>query len=174
MTSSLLITLPILVYKLFSFTLYSYFHHKQLLNHGGFISDSAQGTLIRQAHYTTNGTHELTNPPVPGSSMRFLEKSRGINVDTIAYDLEDSVTPGKKAEARRNLKEILSRERSPTIKEQAVRINSVDSGYALDDLTELVPLAPLSLLFPLQPSPNPPSPLQSSKPPTSTPSSSQK
>lgn len=76
--------------------------------------------------------------PVPGSSMRFLEKSRRINVDTIAYDLEDSVTPGKKAEARRNLKDILSRERSTSIKEQAVRINSVDSGYALDDLTEVV------------------------------------
>lgn len=70
--------------------------------------------------------------------MRFLEKSRGINVDTIAYDLEDSVTPGKKAEARHNLKDILSRDRSSSIKEQAVRINSVDSGYALDDLTEVV------------------------------------
>lgn len=70
--------------------------------------------------------------------MRFLEKSRGINVDTIAYDLEDSVTPGKKTEARHNLRDILSRERSSTIKEQAVRINSVDSGYALDDLTEVV------------------------------------
>jgi len=70
--------------------------------------------------------------------MRFLEKSRGINVDTIAYDLEDSVTPGKKAEARSNLREFLSRERVSNIKEQAVRINSVDSGYALDDLTEVV------------------------------------
>lgn len=69
--------------------------------------------------------------------MRFLEKSRGITVDTIAYDLEDSVTPGKKAEARHNLRDILSRDRSSSIKEQAVRINSVDSGYALDDLTEV-------------------------------------
>lgn len=70
--------------------------------------------------------------------MRFLEKSRGIGVDCIAYDLEDSVTPGKKAEARSNLRQILSRERVPNIKEQAVRINSVDSGYALDDLQEVV------------------------------------
>jgi len=70
--------------------------------------------------------------------MRFLEKSRGMTVDTIAYDLEDSVTPNKKAEARHNLTDILSRPRSSSIKEQAVRINSVDSGYALDDLTEVV------------------------------------
>lgn len=70
--------------------------------------------------------------------MRFLEKSRGIGVDCIAYDLEDSVTPGKKAEARSNLRDILSRDRVSNIKEQAVRINSVDSGFALDDLTEVV------------------------------------
>jgi len=70
--------------------------------------------------------------------MRFLEKSRGIGVDCIAYDLEDSVTPGKKAEARTNLREFLSRDRVPNIKEQAVRINSVDTGYALNDLTEVV------------------------------------
>jgi len=70
--------------------------------------------------------------------MKFLEKSRGIGVDCIAYDLEDSVTPSKKAEARNNLRSILSRDRASNIKEQAVRINSVDSGYALDDLTEVV------------------------------------
>ena len=70
--------------------------------------------------------------------MRFLEKSRGITADCIAYDLEDSVTPGKKAEARSNLKTFLSRDRAANVKEQAVRINSVDSGYALDDLTEVV------------------------------------
>jgi citrate lyase subunit beta-like protein len=70
--------------------------------------------------------------------MRFVEKSRGMTVDTICYDLEDSVTPGKKAQARSNLHQILSRERAANIKEQAVRINSVDSGYALDDLTQVL------------------------------------
>lgn len=67
-----------------------------------------------------------------------LQKSRGLNVDTIAYDLEDSVTPGKKAEARSNLRSLLEQPRVEGIREQAVRINSVDSGYALDDLTEVV------------------------------------
>ena len=66
-------------------------------------------------------------------------------MDCIAYDLEDSVTPGKKAEARSNLREFLSRDRVPNIKEQAVRINSVDTGYALDDLTEVVRMDLLSL-----------------------------
>ncbi|KAK7540740.1 Pyruvate/Phosphoenolpyruvate kinase-like domain-containing protein [Phyllosticta citribraziliensis] len=75
---------------------------------------------------------------VPGSSSRMLEKSRALNVDTIAYDLEDSVTPGKKAEARSNLRKLLEQPRVKGIREQAVRINSVDSGYALDDLTEVL------------------------------------
>ncbi|KKY26092.1 putative citrate lyase subunit beta [Diplodia seriata] len=76
---------------------------------------------------------------VPGSSQKMLDKSRGIaSVDTVAYDLEDSVTPGKKAEARANLRQLLEKPRVPGIREQAVRINSVDSGYALDDLTEVL------------------------------------
>ncbi|CAK4032741.1 Citrate lyase subunit beta, mitochondrial [Lecanosticta acicola] len=76
---------------------------------------------------------------VPGSSMRFLEKSRSIPaVDSICYDLEDSVTPGKKPEGRRNVLEILNRDRASGIREQAVRINAVDSGYALEDLTSIL------------------------------------
>jgi citrate lyase subunit beta-like protein len=70
--------------------------------------------------------------------MKFLEKSRGLNVDCVAYDLEDSVTPGRKAEARSNLRQFLQQERSKGIKEQAVRINAVETGMALDDLTEVV------------------------------------
>nr|OQO30555.1 hypothetical protein B0A51_01181 [Rachicladosporium sp. CCFEE 5018] len=76
---------------------------------------------------------------VPGSSMRFLEKSRSLpSIDSIAYDLEDSVTPSKKPEGRANILSILNRDRVPGIREQAVRINSVGSGFALDDLTEVL------------------------------------
>jgi citrate lyase subunit beta-like protein len=75
---------------------------------------------------------------VPGSSKKFLEKSRGLDVDCVAYDLEDSVTPGKKKEARKNVRQLLERTKPSGILEQAVRINSVDSGLALDDLTEVV------------------------------------
>ncbi|KAK4999163.1 hypothetical protein LTR28_013457, partial [Elasticomyces elasticus] len=67
-----------------------------------------------------------------------LQKSRGLTADCVAYDLEDSVTPGKKAEARANLRDLLSKPRVDGIHEQAVRINSVDSGYALSDLTEVL------------------------------------
>lgn len=95
-----------------------------------------------------------------------LDKSRTLKVDCVAYDLEDSVTPGKKAEARSNVRQLLSQPRADGISEQAVRINSVDSGYALDDLLEVVlhnalSLPPLETDYILS---------YSSKPPTSTPS----
>ncbi|GAM86002.1 hypothetical protein ANO11243_040120 [Dothideomycetidae sp. 11243] len=75
---------------------------------------------------------------VPGSSMRFLDKSRSLKVDTVAYDLEDSVTPSQKPTARSNLQTFLSQPRPDGIKETSVRINSVDSGFALDDLTSIL------------------------------------
>ncbi|KIW19552.1 hypothetical protein PV08_00124 [Exophiala spinifera] len=75
---------------------------------------------------------------VPGSSQRFLDKSRSLTADCVAYDLEDSVTPGLKAEARIAVRRALDQELPRGIKERAVRINSVGSGLALADLQEVV------------------------------------
>lgn len=69
-----------------------------------------------------------------------LDKSRGFTVDCVAYDLEDSVTPSRKAEARSNVRQFLQLPRSSGIKENAVRINAVHTGFAQDDLTEVVRL----------------------------------
>ena len=59
-------------------------------------------------------------------------------MDNITYDLEDSVTPSEKPKARTNIRNFLEQPRAANVNENAVRINSVDSGYALDDLTEVV------------------------------------
>ncbi|KAK3208579.1 hypothetical protein GRF29_77g1130234 [Pseudopithomyces chartarum] len=67
-----------------------------------------------------------------------LDKAASMHVDTVAYDLEDSVAPHMKAEARANLLPILSRPRPSSIKETCVRINSVDTGLALQDLTSIL------------------------------------
>lgn len=75
---------------------------------------------------------------VPASSTRFLEKSRGLVVDHVTYDLEDSVTPSKKAEARVALRKFLEQPKPEGIREVGVRINSIDTGYALEDMTEVV------------------------------------
>lgn len=61
-----------------------------------------------------------------------------LNVDCVAYDLEDSVTFGKKVEARANISAFLRRPRIASVRENAVRINSVGSGLAEADLTEIV------------------------------------
>ncbi|KAJ5504033.1 Pyruvate/Phosphoenolpyruvate kinase [Penicillium fimorum] len=75
---------------------------------------------------------------VPGSSQRFLDKSRSLTADCVAYDLEDSVTPHMKAEARSLVRRAIDQAAPPGIRERAVRINSVDSGLALRDLTEIL------------------------------------
>ncbi|KAJ6014493.1 hypothetical protein N7540_009084 [Penicillium herquei] len=75
---------------------------------------------------------------VPGSSQRFLDKSRSLASDCLTYDLEDSVTPHMKAEARTLVRRAIDLPTPSTIRERAVRINSVDSGLALGDLTEVL------------------------------------
>lgn len=67
-----------------------------------------------------------------------LEKSFTMHADNVTYDLEDSVAPLLKASARSNLRAILSKPRPAGIREMCVRINSVDTGLALDDLTEVL------------------------------------
>ena len=83
---------------------------------------------------------------VPASSSKFLQKSRTLpTVDNVTYDLEDSVTPDRKPEARKALRSFLQQPKPQNIRETAVRINSVDSGFALDDLQEVVclPIIPV-------------------------------
>ncbi|OTA64684.1 citrate lyase [Hypoxylon sp. EC38] len=71
-----------------------------------------------------------------------LTKSLGLTSDNITYDLEDSVTPSAKPQARIALRTHLLAHplRPSTISELAVRINAVSSPYALDDLGALAPL----------------------------------
>ncbi|KAL4961516.1 HpcH/HpaI aldolase/citrate lyase family protein [Aspergillus stella-maris] len=83
---------------------------------------------------------------IPGSSQRFIDKSRSLTADCVAYDLEDSVTPHKKAEARSLVRRALDEPAPPSIRECAVRINSVDSGLALADLTEVLKSPNLSTI----------------------------
>ncbi|RMD39465.1 hypothetical protein DV735_g5672, partial [Chaetothyriales sp. CBS 134920] len=64
-----------------------------------------------------------------------------------AYDLEDSVTPGRKAEARALVRKALDQDKPANVKERAVRINSVGSGLALQDLQEVVKSANLTTIL---------------------------
>ncbi|CZT47452.1 probable citrate lyase subunit beta (Citrate (pro-3S)-lyase subunit beta) [Rhynchosporium secalis] len=77
---------------------------------------------------------------VPASSPKFLQKSLSLPpLDTVSYDLEDSVTPSQKPEARKSLLNFLSQPSRPSnINELSVRINAVATGLALDDLTTIL------------------------------------
>ncbi|KAI9638637.1 Pyruvate/Phosphoenolpyruvate kinase-like domain-containing protein [Dioszegia hungarica] len=74
---------------------------------------------------------------VPGSNSRMLEKAFASPADSVSYDLEDSVSPGKKAEARRIVAELLDGERR--VKgEVMARINAVGTGFEQDDVDTIL------------------------------------
>ncbi|KAK2004104.1 HpcH/HpaI aldolase/citrate lyase family protein [Colletotrichum falcatum] len=76
---------------------------------------------------------------VPSSSEKMLTKSLSLKSDNVTYDLEDSVTPLLKSQARGQLRSFLEKNNSrpPSVTELAVRINAVETKFALDDLTAL-------------------------------------
>ena len=74
---------------------------------------------------------------VPGNRRDMLEKARNFNADVIVADLEDSVPPGEKLNARQLVKEMapgLSSRGKKTI----VRLNSLDTGLTRDDLSAVI------------------------------------
>ncbi|KAH6984547.1 Pyruvate/Phosphoenolpyruvate kinase-like domain-containing protein [Ilyonectria sp. MPI-CAGE-AT-0026] len=79
---------------------------------------------------------------VPGASQKMLAKTQALKIDTVIYDLEDSVAPDAKAAARglvaRHLADTSMSSTSRSPREVAVRINAVDTGLALEDLTEVL------------------------------------
>jgi citrate lyase subunit beta/citryl-CoA lyase len=74
---------------------------------------------------------------VPGSSERMLDKAVGLGADEIVVDLEDSVAPEAKEQARQRAAEFLARERPPSYA-VAVRINALGGPWGKRDVTELV------------------------------------
>jgi citrate lyase subunit beta / citryl-CoA lyase len=69
---------------------------------------------------------------VPGHLPRFLDKAAQTEADALILDVEDSVPPPHKAEARRNVKDYLDR---GVYKQQVfIRVNAVDTGMLPEDL----------------------------------------
>ncbi|KAJ4422805.1 hypothetical protein N0V82_002584 [Gnomoniopsis sp. IMI 355080] len=85
---------------------------------------------------------------VPASSSRFLTKSLSLTSDNVTYDLEDSVTPSEKPNARAALASHLGSlsARPETIAELAARINAPSTPYALADLQALGALPALDAI----------------------------
>ncbi len=74
---------------------------------------------------------------VPGDSARKFAKGAGIGADALILDLEDSVAPSMKAEARRMVSALLD-DPSPRDWLFYVRVNPFDSGLTFEDMTAVV------------------------------------
>jgi citrate lyase subunit beta/citryl-CoA lyase len=69
---------------------------------------------------------------VPGHLPRFLEKAAQADADALILDVEDSVPPPHKAEARQNIKKYLD---SGIYRQQIfIRVNALDTGMLPEDL----------------------------------------
>ena len=73
----------------------------------------------------------------PGSRPELFEKMASSQADVINLDLEDSVAPSSKAEARQNISEAI-RNIDWDDKTLSVRINGLDTEYWVDDILSLV------------------------------------
>lgn len=83
---------------------------------------------------------------VPADSERKLSKAEAVGADALAFDLEDSVLPARKPEARAMLAEFLRSYKGSS--EAWVRVNDLASGELLKDLAAAVPLAPKGIVLP--------------------------
>ena len=82
---------------------------------------------------------------VPADSEKKLANARKSKADALILDLEDSVQKDARPRARRLVQEFLG---DASEAELWVRINSLDSADALDDLREILPAAPFGIVLP--------------------------
>lgn len=83
---------------------------------------------------------------VPGDSLRKFERAAQGPADALILDLEDSVAPERKAEARRLTAEMLAAPRGA--QQRWVRVNALDTGMTLGDLAAVMPGQPHGIALP--------------------------
>jgi len=83
----------------------------------------------------------------PGDDLRKIRKAANLVVDSICLDMEDGVAPNRKIEAREVIVKALN-----TLdfgrSERLVRINSIGSGFEIDDLAVLSQARPDAVVIP--------------------------
>lgn len=84
---------------------------------------------------------------VPAINVRALEKTHGLSCDAVIFDLEDSVAPEKKAEARANLARFFA-ETPLKDRESIIRVNGLDTEFFLEDMAAVIACRPDAVLLP--------------------------
>lgn len=74
---------------------------------------------------------------VPGSNPRFLEKAQGLESDQVFLDIEDSVAPIAKPDARKNIVEVLNTGDWGN-RVRTVRVNDWTTEWTYKDVIEVV------------------------------------
>lgn len=82
---------------------------------------------------------------VPGDRPERMVKALGLGADALILDLEDSVAPAGKVDARAHVAAFLAEPRTVPL---FVRINPLDSGLADDDLAAVLPGKPDGIMLP--------------------------
>jgi citrate lyase subunit beta/citryl-CoA lyase len=90
---------------------------------------------------------------MPASNARAIEKARALPVDGVILDLEDAVAPDAKAAAREQAAQAV-KQGGFGGREVFIRINGVDTPWAIDDLSAAVAAAPDAILVPKVSSPD--------------------
>lgn len=86
---------------------------------------------------------------VPGDSERKLEKAAASGADALILDLEDSVAPSRKTEARGIVAAYVARLQKEAIRPRLiVRVNALDTGLTGDDVAAVVGAGPDAILLP--------------------------
>lgn len=84
---------------------------------------------------------------MPGANSKALEKAKSIAADVLLFDLEDSVAPEGKAEARANIVAALAGG-GYGAREIVVRVNGLGTPWGADDVKAAVAARPHAVLFP--------------------------
>lgn len=83
---------------------------------------------------------------IPGINPKMLAKAMETEADSVLLDLEDSIAPDKKQEARELVRDILAEDFGRITK--TVRINGMNTPYAIDDLKTIIPAKPDAVRIP--------------------------
>ncbi|MGZ5371012.1 HpcH/HpaI aldolase/citrate lyase family protein [Aeromicrobium sp.] len=84
---------------------------------------------------------------MPGANERALEKAKTLEVDALILDLEDSVSPDSKADARDRVC-AAARSREYGYRELVIRTNGIDTEWHADDLGAASQEGPDGILVP--------------------------
>ena len=84
---------------------------------------------------------------MPGANERAMEKAKSLDVDALILDLEDSVSPDSKADARDRVCAAV-RSGEYGYRELVIRTNGIDTAWHADDLAAAAKAGPDAILVP--------------------------